>query len=246
MKRYGLIGYPLSHSFSKKYFAQKFEKEGIKGASYELFEIPAVDQMPSLWENFPDLKGLNVTIPYKQDVIPLLDDLDDQAAKIGAVNVIKKEFNGQLIGYNSDYYGFLNSLKSFAGNDLPQLKALVLGTGGASKAVHAALDSLGVSYKKVSRKAGDQVITYKDVTPELIKSYRLIINTTPLGMHPNTDQAPNLPYECMDENVYLYDLVYNPEETTFMKKGAAKGAHTINGLDMLIGQAEKAWEIWNS
>lgn len=245
MKQFGLIGYPLSHSFSKKYFSEKFEKASIADAHYELYELKSLEDFKNWMNSIPHLKGLNVTIPYKQEVIPFLDRLNDKAKAIGAVNVIKKESDGTYTGYNSDYYGFKNSLEDFLENTLPK-KALVLGTGGASKAVIVALQDIGVDYRYVSRKASGCTLGYEDLTTELIAEHLLIINTTPLGMSPNTDQCPSIPYEAIGQDHRLYDLVYNPSETLFMKKGLEQGAKVKNGLDMLILQAEKAWEIWNS
>lgn len=245
-KQYGLIGFPLSHSFSKKYFTEKFAKEGIKNCEYELFEIEHIENFWKLVEpKIPQLKGLNVTIPHKQDVMAFLDELDEVAEEIGAVNVIKISEDGILKGYNSDYYGFKNSLEKFAGDDLSKVKALVLGTGGASKAVKQALKDLEIDFISVSRTANEDVISYEMLTEEIVVNHQLIINTTPLGMHPKVDACPNIPYQAITNQHYLYDLVYNPEETLFMKKGKEKGAKTIHGLEMLIGQAEKAWEIWN-
>lgn len=241
MKLYGLIGYPLSHSFSKKYFTEKFEKENIPNSKYELFEIKNIDKLKSvLEENSNDLLGLNVTIPYKQEVIPFLDELDDSAEQIGAVNVIKLE-NGKLKGYNSDYFGFKHSLETFLDGELPD--ALVLGTGGASKAIVQALKDMGIKHQYVSRKKSDVSITYDEVN-DVIEDYKLIINTTPLGMYPNVENCPDLPYDKLDGSYFLYDIVYNPEETLFMKKGRSSGAKAIHGMDMLVGQAEKAYEIW--
>lgn len=245
-KQYGLIGFPLSHSFSKKYFAEKFEKEGIKDSEYDLFEIENIENFWNLIEpKIPGLKGLNVTIPHKENVIPFMDEMDAAAEEIGAVNVIKISSEGVLKGYNSDYYGFKISLEKFAGSDLNEIKALVLGTGGASKAVKQALKDLTIEFISVSRTASDTSIAYEDISTEIIKNHKLIINTTPLGMYPKVDACPSLPYEQIGEGYYLYDLVYNPEETLFMKKGRENGAKAIHGLEMLIGQAEKAWEIWN-
>ena len=245
MKQFGLIGYPLSHSFSKKYFSEKFEKASITDAHYELYELKSLQDFKSWMNTVSDLKGLNVTIPYKQEVIPFLDRLNDKAKAIGAVNVIKKELDGTYTGYNSDYYGFKNSLEIFLSAPFPK-KALVLGTGGASKAVIVALQDMGIDYRYVSRTASGCTLGYEDLTKELIVEHLLIINTTPLGMSPNVDQCPPIPYEALGPNHHMYDLVYNPAETLFMKKGLQQGAKVKNGLDMLILQAEKAWEIWNS
>lgn len=244
MKKYGLIGYPLGHSFSKKYFAEKFQKEGIEGCEYELYELENIDIFRDLTSS-NNLAGINVTIPYKQDVIPYLDRLDPSTAgKIRAVNVIKFEEDGTKTGYNSDYYGFKTSLLEFLPHT--KFKALVLGTGGASKAIKVALQDLDIPFLSVSRTKTDDSISYADITAEVYASHALIINTTPLGMHPNEGIAPKLPYEKTTENHYFFDLVYNPEVTEFMRLGAKNGGQTINGLDMLIGQAEAAWKIWNS
>jgi shikimate dehydrogenase len=245
MKQFGLIGYPLSHSFSKKYFSEKFAKESIADAHYELYELASLEGFRKWMENVADLKGLNVTIPYKQEVIPFLDQLNDKAKAIGAVNVIKKEKDGTYTGYNSDYYGFKMSLENFL-NGTKISKALVLGTGGASKAVVVALQDMGIAPQYVSRVASNTAITYEDVTADILAAHTLIINTSPVGMYPHLGQCPALAYEQLSSRHYLYDLVYNPAETLFMKKGLDKGAKVKNGLDMLILQAEKAWEIWNS
>jgi shikimate dehydrogenase len=242
MKTFGLIGYPLSHSFSKKYFTAKFEKENITGCQYELFELKDIQELPLLIEETPGLRGLNVTIPYKQEVKQFLDSLDSSAEKVGAVNVVKINDDKTLTGYNSDYYGFRQSLENW----LPRLdfKALVLGTGGSSKAVTSALVDLNIPFRKVSRNAGGGLTTYQDLDESLLKTHKLIINTTPLGMSPNTDAAPPIRYEWLDSENYLYDLIYNPEETKFMMLGKARGAQVKNGLEMLHLQAEKSWEIW--
>lgn len=245
MKIFGLIGYPLSHSFSKKYFSDKFAKEGIEGCQYDLFEIDEIEKLKSIiTEAGTSLKGLNVTIPYKQAVIPFLKEIDPAAQRIGAINVIKP-VEGGLKGYNSDYYGFLNSLKGIEPL-LSGKKALILGTGGASKAVKTALEDEGVEYKYVSRKSSEGVYSYEEITPEIIKEYSIIINSTPLGMSPNVDDCPSIPYEALTSAHILFDLVYNPLETKFMKLGVAQGAKVKNGLEMLELQAEKAWEIWNN
>ncbi|HAS44810.1 MAG TPA: shikimate dehydrogenase [Microscillaceae bacterium] len=245
MRQFGLIGYPLSHSFSKKYFTEKFERENIAQANYELYELSSIDLFPALLAKHPDLVGLNVTIPYKQAVMPYLDALDTSAQKVGAVNVIKIE-NGKKTGFNSDYYGFKQSLINSHFPINANTKALVLGSGGASKAVIAALSDLAIQCKIVSRNpVNDQQIAYKSITSELIANYQIIVNTTPLGMHPHTNACPDLPYEALNENYLLFDLLYNPSETLFMKKGAAQGAQVLNGLEMLHLQAEKSWKIWN-
>ena len=247
MQEFGLIGKKLGHSFSKNYFSEKFETEDITNSKYELYELVSVEELPSLIKKSNgNLKGLNVTIPYKEDVIALLDEIDPAAKKIGAINVLKINTKGKIKGYNSDYFGFKTSLENFVGNDLSDIKALILGTGGASKAVKQTLIDLNIPYKYVSRNRGKSKISYKDVSEEIIKEHKLIINCTPLGMHPDINTCPDLPYEALDQKHFLYDLVYNPEETLFMKKGRQKGAKAIHGLQMLILQAEKSWEIWNS
>lgn len=247
MRTFGLIGFPLSHSFSKGYFTDKFEKEGITNCQYLNFEMEDVEVGISkvLEESEGAIKGFNVTIPHKQNVLPLLSDIDPAARAIGAVNVIKVLPNGSLKGYNSDYYGFKLSVEKLLAGD-QQLKALVLGTGGASKAVIQALKDLDIPFQYVSRNEGPNILSYTDLNIQTIKSHRLLINTTPLGMHPNVDGKPNLPYEGIGDNHYLYDLIYNPSVTAFMQEGLDKGAKTENGLDMLHLQAEKSWEIWNS
>jgi shikimate dehydrogenase len=244
MRQFGLIGYPLSHSFSKKYFSEKFLREGISDCHYELYELATLGDFKGWMNALPHLTGLNVTIPYKQEVIPFLDRLDPKAAEIGAVNVIKKERDGSFVGYNSDYYGFKSSLQTFLGGVYPE-RALVLGTGGASKAVVVALKDLGIVPQYVSRKVDQQALAYEELTSAMMSSYKLIVNTTPLGMYPHVEACPPVPYKALGADHYLYDLVYNPVETLFMQKGLSQGAHVINGLDMLIAQAEKAWEIWN-
>ena len=245
MRLFGLIGYPLTHSFSKKYFTDKFEKENIKECAYELFEISNADQFTNLIVDHPEVVGFNVTIPHKQTIIPFLAKLDDSAKFVGAVNVIKKEASGDWVGYNSDYYGFMESLKRFLPRHYDGYKALVLGTGGAAKAVLAALNTLNIKFIQVSREPKPGIIAYEDVLNDTIASHHIIINTTPLGMYPNVDSAPPLPYEAITSDHYLFDLVYNPAETLFLLKGKHRGAKTQFGLEMLHLQAEKAWEIWN-
>lgn len=247
-KVYGLIGFPLVHSFSRTYFNQKFESEGIN-ARYVNFEIPDIGDLMEVLSENPGLAGLNVTIPYKQQVIPYLSELDPLARRIGAVNVIKiirgkKENDFKLKGYNSDCHAFADSLR-------PMLKkchrgALVLGSGGASRAVCVGLEELGVKPQVVSRTPGEGVITYADITPEVMAAHKVIVNTTPLGMYPHVDECPDIPYHLMDSDYLCYDLLYNPEETLFMKRAASYGAETKNGLEMLLLQAFESWDIWNS
>ncbi|MBB6611425.1 shikimate dehydrogenase [Pontibacter sp. Tf4] len=245
MQRYGLIGKKLGHSFSKRYFTEKFTREGITDAAYELYELPTIAGLPGLLQREPELVGLNVTVPYKEEVMPLLDELDEAAARIGAVNTIKITA-GKTIGYNTDYIGFRASLERFYPAATQKGRALVLGTGGAAKAVCAALEDLHINYTILSRSPKPGQLMYQALTPELLQQYPLIINTTPLGMYPDTESCPDLPYEALTPQHYLYDLVYNPEETLFLKKGKEAGAQTINGLQMLHGQAEAAWLIWQS
>ena len=245
MDTYGLIGYPLGHSFSRNFFTDKFACEGID-AEYKNFEIPSIDDLPLVITGNPHLKGLNVTIPYKEKVIPFLDEISKEAREIGAVNVIRVERKGKnvkLIGYNSDVVGFKESIEPLL--KIHHKKALILGTGGASKAIDYGLKSLGLETVFVSRYRRPETICYEDVTPEVIKEYNVIVNCTPLGMFPKTEECPNLPYEAMDEHTILYDLIYNPDETLFMKKGAERGANVKNGLEMLLLQAFASWEFWN-
>lgn len=246
MQKYGLIGYPLGHSFSKNFFNQKFESEHID-AQYINFEIPSIKDFKDVLKFNPELHGLNVTIPYKEQVIPYLDDLDEDARLIGAVNVIKfaRGFLGKtkLIGYNSDVIGFRRSIEPLL-TDYHR-RALILGTGGASKAVFHGLKQLGVESTFVSRTAKEGCITYADLTREMMDRYTVIVNTTPLGMFPNVDSCPDIPYEWLTPNHLLYDLLYNPDETLFMRRGKERGAVVKNGLEMLLLQAFAAWEIWN-
>lgn len=250
MNLYGLIGFPLTHSFSKRYFTDKFIREKIKDSSYELFEMKSLDTLPDLLKKKPDLRGLNVTIPFKQDVIPHLDDLDDASAeRIGAVNTIKIFADGSTKGFNTDYYGFRQSLIEWLdrrGETCTSFKALVLGHGGAAKAVEVALQDLHMDYKVVSRQKNEDTLLYEDLNEEIMGSYLLIINTTPLGMYPHVEECPAIPYDLVTKRHYLYDLIYNPGETLFLKHGAEKGAALQNGMKMLELQAEKAWDIWTS
>ena len=241
MDKYGLIGYPLGHSFSRNYFNEKFENEGID-AKYINFEIPHIEDLTEILDTTPELKGLNVTIPYKEKVISYLDFISPEATAIGAVNVIKVEHKGndvKLKGYNSDVIGFTRSIEPF------HKKALILGTGGASKAINYGLKSLGLETVYVSRFERPGTIQYDKITPEIIKEYNVIVNCTPVGMYPHTDECPELPYEAMDSHTLLYDLIYNPDETLFMKKGKEQGATVKNGLEMLLLQAFASWDFWH-
>ena len=244
MRRFGLIGFPLSHSFSKNYFAEKFSKEGLKGYAYENYPIPSIADLPDLLRSEKELDGFNVTIPYKEKVIPYLTGSDEVVKKIGACNCVKKTGENSYYGYNTDVTGFHQSLKEYL--QPHHTSALILGTGGASKAVEFVLQQSGISYLLVSRNAGDgHQISYNDITRELIDSHLLIINTTPLGMYPQTDVSPQIPYEYLTKKHYLFDLIYNPAKTLFLQKAEERGASIKNGLDMLVIQAEESWRIWN-
>ncbi|SOE20955.1 shikimate dehydrogenase [Spirosomataceae bacterium TFI 002] len=243
MKKYGLIGFPLTHSFSKKYFTEKFEKIGLSHThQYDLYEIENATDLLEILNSNPEIDGINVTIPHKQSVMPLLSSLDQSAEKVGAVNVIKKTSNG-LIGYNSDYYGFRKSLLDFL-NGAKVSNAMILGYGGAAKAVKAVLKDLGIFVTVVSRQASDTAISYEEAN-SLLSLHHLIINCSPVGTYPNADQCPSINYKSLSTNHFLFDLVYNPTETLFMKNGLEMGAKVKNGYDMLVHQAEKSWEIWN-
>ncbi|QDH78357.1 shikimate dehydrogenase [Echinicola soli] len=246
MRKFGLIGYPLKHSFSGKYFAEKFEREGIHDCQYDLYEIDTISKFPELIKNNPELEGVNVTIPYKEQVIPYLDELEPGCKAIGAVNCIKAK-EGKLIGYNTDYIGFKASLDAWLEGQRP--KALILGTGGASKAVKQALEALEMPYLMVSRNANGQKgqITYDDLikNEQYLQEYFLIVNTTPLGTFPNTEEMPDIPVSQIGSEHKVYDLVYNPEKTFLMRSLEARGAVVKNGLEMLQLQAEAAWKIWN-
>ena len=244
MDKYGLIGYPLGHSFSISFHNQRFADEGIN-AKYLNFEISSIDDLPAVLGSNPELKGLNVTIPYKEKVIPFLDYVSPEARAIGAVNVIRVVHEGKKIilrGYNSDVIGFTQSIEPML--EPYHKKALVLGTGGASKAIAYGLRSLGLECVFVSRYERPDTIQYNRITPEVVKEYNVIVNCTPLGMFPKTDECPLLPYEAMDERNILYDLIYNPDETLFMRRGAEHGAAVKNGLEMLLLQAFASWEFW--
>ena len=219
----------------------------ISDVAYRNFEIKHIDDLPALLDSYPELYGLNVTIPYKEEVRKYLDNLDHSAEKVGAVNVIKILPNGNKIGYNSDYYGFRTSLETWITNNISNLKALVLGTGGAAKAVRIVLDDCNIPYSTVSRNMAKADYDYYELieNSQIIMDHRLIINTTPLGMYPNVNEAPHLPYELLNTEFYLYDLIYNPATTLFLNKGKENGARIKNGMEMLELQAEKSWDIWN-
>lgn len=251
MKRYGLVGYPLSHSFSKKYFNAKFEKLGLTNTHrYDLFEIEFLKDFPAIWERFPDLEGVNVTIPHKIHIKRFLDQLDSTVYKVDAINVVKKR-GGKLIGYNSDYFGFYQSLKNWFAElkkDPKDYSALVLGSGGASLAVQAALDDMDIFYETVSRfkDKGDHLYTHLIKDDGIMNSHKLIINATPVGMYPDVNDGPPIPYEQITSEHLVYDLIYNPPATYLLKQAHKSGAKVKNGVEMLKLQAEKSWEIWNS
>ena len=242
MKIYGTIGFPLTHSFSKQYFTEKIEREGISEAFYYSFPLSSIDALPTLLNDHPSLKGLAVTIPYKEKVLKYVTNLSEEVKQIGAANCIKVRGN-ILTAYNTDIIGFE---KSFVKKlKAPHKKALVLGTGGASKAVQYILKKLGIEFLIVSRSTADNFIQYSALTESLIKEYNIIINCTPLGMSPAEDGCPNLPYRLLTASHYLFDLVYKPAKTLFLQKGAEQGAVIENGFEMLIIQAEENWRIWN-
>ena len=242
-RRFGLLGRNISYSFSKGYFTEKFSNEHFEGCTYENFDIPEINYFTELVKNNTDLNGLNVTIPYKKAVLPFLDKLSKNATEIGAVNTVKFTKKGKLKGYNTDYYGFKKSLEPLL--EPHHKKALILGTGGASKGVAFALDELNIPYTFVSREAKENIIDYDLINATTFDNFQIIINCTPVGTSPNITACPNLPYEFFTEKHIAYDLIYNPEETQFLKNAKEHGAVIKNGYDMLIFQAEKAWKIWN-
>ena len=246
MKKFGIIGYPLGHSFSPGYFNEKFANEGID-AHYDKYELPVITDLQAIIDYTPDLCGFNVTIPYKEKVMSYLDNVSPEARAIGAVNVVKvtrKDGDAPYLeGYNSDVIGFMRSIEPLL--DKHHKKALVLGTGGASKAVNYGLHQFGIETVLVSRSQKDKTIQYQQITPEMLAEYTVIVNCTPCGMAPHFNECPDIPYEALTKQHLLYDLVYNPDETLFLKKGKAQGALTKNGLEMLLLQAEAGWEIWN-
>ncbi len=257
MHTYGLIGFPLSHSFSKKYFSDKFEREGIPDTAYDLYPLESIEDLPELIRTTPDLLGLNVTIPYKETVISYLDMLDDTAKAVGAVNTIRIDRTGEnpyLTGYNTDVFGFRQSIKPFLASH--HERALILGTGGASKAVAFVLKEIGLDCFFVTRSkqkerqgkvqpADNKLLEYGELNEYVMKHFPVIINTSPVGMYPGVNASPEIPYSFLNASHFLYDLIYNPEETLFLAEARKRGALTLNGLSMLQQQAEKAWEIWN-
>ncbi len=243
MAKYGLIGTNIGYSFSKTFFSIKFEREKRKD-SYHNFDITKIDQLPEILKNNPDIKGLNVTIPFKESVIPFLNKLDKEAKEIGAVNTIKINKEGKLIGYNTDHYGFAKALMEFL--PIKEKKALLLGTGGACKAIKYVLKTMNFDIIQVSRTKREDTILYSDLNRELISKNYLIVNCTPLGTFPNIHEFPNIPYEFITKKHLAFDLTYNPRETEFMKLCKSRGAMVSNGLKMLEFQAKKAWTIWKS
>jgi len=261
MKHYGLIGYPLTHSFSKKYFTEKFKKKGLADHVYDLFEIKNLSDFPELLRANAKLCGLNVTVPHKIGVLRYMDWISEEARMVGAVNCIRitpespvlaafsgevgiKDHDFKLEGFNTDVYGFEHSLKPLLKHH--HKKALLLGNGGAARAVKCVLDNLSIDYQLVTRRRDTKSILYAELTPQIMADHTLIINTTPVGTYPNVDECPAIPYEHITNKHLLYDLIYNPEQTLFLKKGHDLGATTKNGYEMLVLQAEKSWEIWNS
>ena len=249
MKTFGLIGHRLGYSFSRNFFTEKFTHENLADHEYVNFELDNIEEFPSVFDQGKNICGLNCTIPYKQQIMQFLDEIDPEAAQIGAVNTIKITFkNGKrhLKGFNTDIYGFENSLRPML--EAKHQKALILGTGGVSKAIKYLFNKLQIGYVSASIEEPlfENEIRYDQITGELLKEYLIIINATPLGTFPNVDNCPDIPYQLITSDHVLFDLVYNPEETLFLKKGKSQGAKTKNGLEMLHMQAIRAWEIWNS
>ncbi len=246
MDKYGLVGYPLGHSFSRDFFNKKFRNENID-AEYINFEIPSVNSFPDILSGNPDLHGLNVTIPYKEKIMAYMDELSEEARQIGAVNVVRIRIrNGNIFlkGFNSDVIGFTRSISPLLTPH--HRKALILGTGGASKAICYGLRQIGLDYTFVSRNPKEGMLDYSQITADIINEYQIIVNCTPVGTYPHTEECPELPYAAIGNNHLLYDLVYNPEETLFLRKGRERGAVTKNGLEMLTLQAQAGWEFWHS
>jgi len=241
----GLIGKNISYSFSKKYFTDKFKKLNLSTYSYKNYDLPEIEEFPFIiYQREDDFRGFNVTIPYKQSILKYLDEVTEEAQNIGAVNTIKITNENKLIGYNTDIYGFQKSLEPLLQKH--HNKALILGTGGASKAVAFALSKLGIKFEFVSRNVAENTFLYSILNKQIIEEFTIIINCTPLGTHPNIEESPNIPYEFITNKHLLFDLIYNPQETKFLREGKKRGAIIKNGLEMLELQAEKSWEIWNS
>lgn len=243
MAKFGLIGNKINYSFSKTFFSIKFDLEKLPH-TYTNFDLESLGQLKQIVSENSDLKGLNVTIPFKEKIIPFLDRIDKEAKAIGAVNTIKFLKDGRIVGYNTDHYGFARALAAYP--PLKQKTALILGNGGASKAIRYVLDAMGFEYKVVSRTKTSDTISYDELDDECIRNNKLIVNTTPLGVYPNVSSCPDIPYHAIDKDHFLFDLVYNPRETEFLKRGFAKGATISNGMKMLEYQAKKAWSIWQS
>jgi len=241
--KFGLVGKDISYSFSRGYFAEKFLQLGLENHSYVNFDLPKIESFEKILSENPEVKGLNVTIPYKEVVLPYLTNLDSKAKKIGAVNTIKVTQNG-LIGYNTDCYGFQKSIEPFLKKY--HTKALILGTGGASKAIAFVFEVLEIEYKFVSRQPKKEQLSYSNLDKEILEEFTILVNSTPLGTHPNIHQKPNIPYSYLSDKHLLFDVIYNPEKTAFLSEGESRGASICNGYNMLELQAEKAWEIWNS
>tara|TARA_R110001583_G_scaffold195352_1_gene372118 strand:+ start:5329 stop:6075 length:747 start_codon:yes stop_codon:yes gene_type:complete len=243
--KFGLLGKDISYSFSKKYFIEKFKKLGLTNLKYLNFDIPEIEEFPFIYYHIEEeFGGMNVTIPYKEQVMRYLDEIEEDAKEIGAVNTIKFTEDHKLVGYNTDVYGFQNSIKPLLKKQ--HKKALILGTGGASKAIAFALIKLGIEFKFVSRQLMENSFLYSVLNQEIMEEYTVIINCSPVGTYPNTNESPNIPYEFISQKHLLFDLIYNPIETKFLQQGKLKGATIKNGLEMLELQAEKSWEIWNS
>lgn len=243
MRKFGLLGKNISYSFSRGYFTEKFSKEGIS-ATYENFDLQDISRFPEVLKTNSELKGLNVTIPYKEEIIPFLDALDPVASQIGAVNTIRIEKSGKLTGFNTDHFGFAEALRPYLKEH--HTKALILGTGGASKAVQYALKSLGIEVQFVSRSPGENILSYGQLEEQILSEYTIIVNCTPLGTYPNTAEFPPVPVELLTAEHLVFDLIYNPPITKLMELAQSRGATVVNGQKMLEFQAEKAWEIWNS
>lgn len=243
MRLYGLLGYPLTHSFSQSYFAKKFEAEAIHNAQYENFSLPVIDDVETVLFQKNNLCGFNITIPYKKAILPFLHEQTDPVKEMGACNCVCIKA-GKRIGYNTDIVGFAHSLKPFIRQH--HTHALILGTGGAAAAVEYVLSKAGIQYTFVSRSKNETAITYEELSESMMQQYLLIINTSPVGQYPNIHDAPNLPYQYIGAKHHLFDLIYNPTETKFLQLGREQGASTQNGQEMLVIQAEESWRIWNS
>ena len=242
-KKFGLIGKNISYSFSKSFFNEKFQRENLNDCTYENFDFQDIAELPALLKNNPNIKGMNVTIPYKEVIIPFLDKLSKKASKIGAVNVVKISKKRKLKGYNSDCYGFKKALKPLLLKH--HKKALILGTGGASKGVAFALEELNIDYSFASRSEHPDNISYDKIDKNTFDAYQIFINCTPVGTFPNIENCPDLPYQFFKKDHIAFDLIYNPEVTEFLKRASENGAQIKNGYDMLVFQAEKSWDIWN-